>query len=63
MEIRSGVGPKLRVVRVDASGIGQGLVVQSGDWSAGRMGVGREERDLSVCASGIHRGYSVVDRD
>ena len=27
-----------------ASGIGRGLVVQSGDWSAGRTGVGREER-------------------
>ena len=35
-----------------------GLVVQSGDWSAGRTGVGREERDLSVGASGIQRGYS-----
>ena len=41
-----------------ASGIGRGLVVQSGDWSAGRTGVGREERDLSVSASGIKRGYS-----
>ena len=35
-----------------------GLVVQSGDWSVGRTGVGREERDLSVGASGIQRGYS-----
>ena len=26
------------------------LVVQSGDWSTGRAGVGREERDLSVDA-------------
>ena len=41
-----------------ASGIGRGLVVQSGDWSAGRTGVGREERDLSVGESGIQRGYS-----
>ena len=53
--IRSRVGPILSVV---ASGIGRGLVVQSGDWSAGRTGVGREERDLSVGASGIQRGYS-----
>ena len=43
-----------------ASGIGRGLVVQSGDWSAGRTGVGREERELSVGASGIQRGYSGV---
>ena len=56
--IRSGVGPILSVVSVVASGIGRGLVVQSGDWSAGRTGVGREERDLSVGASGIQRGYS-----
>ena len=34
------------------------MVVQSGDWSAGRTGVGWEERDLSVGASGIQRGYS-----
>ena len=48
-----------------ASGIGRGLVVQSGDWSAGRTGVGREERDLSVGASGIQRGLQwgfIVDR-
>ena len=37
-----------------ASGMGRGLVVQSGDWSAGRTGVGREERDLNVGASGIY---------
>ena len=41
-----------------ASGMGRGLVVQIGDWSAGRTGVGREERDLSAGASGIQRGYS-----
>ena len=58
VEIRSGVGPILSVVSVVASGIGRGLVVQSGDWSAGRTGVGREERDLSVGASGIQRRYS-----
>ena len=58
VEIRSGVGPILSVVSVVASGISRGLVVQSGDWSAGRTGVGREERDLSVGASGIQRGYS-----
>ena len=56
VEIRSGVGPILSVVSVVASGIGRGLVVPSGDWSAGRTGVGREERDLSVGASGIQRG-------
>ena len=39
-----------------------GLVVQSGNWSARRTGVGREERDFSVGASGIQRGYSGVDR-
>ena len=43
---------------VVASGIGRGLVVQSGDWSAGRTGVGREQRDLSVGVSGVQRGYS-----
>ena len=43
---------------VVASEIGRGLVVQSEDWSAGRTGVGREERELSVGASGIQRGYS-----
>ena len=53
MEIRSGVG---RIMSVVASDIGRGLVVQSGDWSVGRTGVGREERDLSVCVSGIQRG-------
>ena len=58
MEIRSRVGPILNVVIVVASGIGRVLVVQSGDWSAGRTGVGREQRDLSVGASGIQRGYS-----
>ena len=56
MEIKSGVGPILSVVSVVASGIGRGLVVKSGDWSAGMTGVGREERDLSVGASGIQRG-------
>ena len=55
VEIRSGVGPILSVVSVVASGIGRGLVVQSGDWSAGRTGVGREERDSSVGASGIQQ--------
>ena len=55
---RSGVSPTLSLVSVVTSGIGRGLVVQSGDWSAGRTGVGREERDLSVGASGIQRGYS-----
>ena len=58
VEIRSGVGPILSVVSLVASGIGRGLVVQIGDWSAGRTGVGRDERDLSVGASGIQRGYS-----
>ena len=58
VKIRSGVGPILSVVSVVASGKGRGLVVQSGDWSAGRTGVGRGERDLSVGASGIQRGYS-----
>ena len=58
MEIRSRVGPILSVVSVVASGIGRGLVVHSGDWSAGRTGVGREQRDLSVGSSGIQRGYS-----
>ena len=55
MEIRSRVDPILRVVSVVASGIGRGLVVQSGDWSAGRTGEGREERDLSVSSTGIQR--------
>ena len=58
MDIRSGVGPILNVVSVVASGIDRGLVVQSGDWSAGRTGVGREQWDLSVGVSGIQRGYS-----
>ena len=58
VEIRSGVGPILSVVSVVVSGIGRGLVVQNGYWSAGRTGVGREEQDLSVGASGIQRGYS-----
>ena len=58
VEIRSEVGPVLSAVSVVASGRGRGFVVQSGDWSAGRTGVGREERDLSVGASGIQRGYS-----
>ena len=35
-----------------------GLITQSGDRSAGRTGVGREVRDLSVGASGIQLGYS-----
>ena len=35
-----------------------GLVMQSGDWSARRTVVGREERDLSVGSSGIQRRYS-----
>ena len=51
-----GVGPILSVVSVVVSGICRGLVVQNGDWSAGRTGVGREERDFSVGASGIQRG-------
>ena len=58
MKIISGNGPVLSVVSIVASGIGRGLVVQSGDWSVRRTGVGREERDLSVGASGIQRGYS-----
>ena len=58
VEIRSGIVPILSVVSVVASGIGRGLIVQSGDWSVGKTGVGREERDLSVGASGIQRGYS-----
>ena len=58
MEIRSGVGPILSVVSVVVSGIGRGLVVQSGDWSAGRTRVGWGERDLSMDASEIQRGYS-----
>ena len=62
MEIRSGVGPILSVVSIVASGIGRGLVVQRGDWSARRTGVGQEERDLSVGASGIQRGTAGVDR-
>ena len=62
MEIRSRVGPILSVSSVVASGIGRGLVVQSVHWSAGRTGVGREQRDLSVGASGIQRGYGGVDR-
>ena len=53
VDIRSGVGPKLSVVSGVASGIGQGLVVQSGDWSAGRTGLGREELDLGMGAIGI----------
>ena len=48
--------------RVVASGIGRGLVVQSGDWLSGRTGVGRNKRDLSMGASGIQRRYSGVDR-
>ena len=56
--LKSGVGPILSVVSVVASGIGRGLVVKSGNWSAGSVAVGREERDLSVGASGIQRGYS-----
>ena len=55
---RSGVGPLLSEVSVVVSGIGRGLVVQCGDWSAGRTGIGWNERDLSVDASGIQRGYS-----
>ena len=46
----------MSAVSVVASGVGQGLVVQIGDWSAGRTGVSREERDLSVGTSGIQRG-------
>ena len=46
MEIRLGVGAILSKVSVVASGIGRGLVVQSGDWSVGRTGVGHEERDF-----------------
>ena len=33
MDFRSSVGPLLSVVSVVVSGIGRGLVVQSGDWS------------------------------
>ena len=58
MKIRSGFGPILSVVNLVRSGIGRGLVVQSGDWSARRTGIGRKERDLSEGASGIQRGYS-----
>ena len=47
------VGHILSVVSVDASEIGRGFVVQSGDWSTGKTGVGREKRDLSVDESGI----------
>ena len=64
VEIRLGVGPILSVVSVVASGIGRGLVVQSGDRSAGRTGVGREERiwawvyqGYSADTAGIYRGY------
>ena len=55
---RSGVGPVLSVVSVVGSEIGWGLVVQSEDWSAGRMGVGLEERDLSIGVIGRQPGYS-----
>ena len=55
---RSGIGPLLSGVSVVVSGMGRGLVVQSGDWSAGRAGVGREERDFSVGASRVQREYS-----
>ena len=58
VEIRSGIGPIMSVVSVVVSGIGRGLVVQSGNWSAGRTEVGREERDMSVGVSGIQRRYS-----
>ena len=54
----SGVGHKLSVVSVDASGIDRDLVVQSENLSTDRLGEGREERDLSVGKSGIKRGYS-----
>ena len=40
---RSGVGTILSVVSVVVSRIVRGLVVQSGDWSAGRTGIGRED--------------------
>ena len=55
---RSGIGPILSEVSVVVSEIRRGLVVQSGDWSVGRTGVGRGQRDLSVGASGIQRRYS-----
>ena len=57
VEIRSGVAPILSVV---ASGIGRGLVVQSGDWSAGRTGVGWGragfERGCIRDTAGVDRG-------
>ena len=40
---------------VVVSGIGRGLVLQSRDWLARRMGVGREQLDWSMGASGIQR--------
>ena len=55
---RPGGVPILSVVSVVVSRIGRGLVVQNGDLSVERTGVGREEPDLSVGASGIQRGYS-----
>ena len=59
IQIGGGGGcPTLIVVSVVVSGIGWGLAVQSGDWSAGRTGIDREEQDFSVGASGIQRGYS-----
>ena len=54
---RSGVGPILSVVNVVVSGIGRGLVVQSGDWSARRTGVDREERGFE------RQGYSADTAD
>ena len=57
--IRIGVAPSIfSVLSEIALGIGWKLVLQSGVWSAVRTGVGRKERDLSVDASWIQRGYS-----
>ena len=50
--IRVGAG---HILSVEISGIGRGLVLQSGDWSARRTGIGRKECDLRVGASGIQR--------
>ena len=55
---RSGVGPILSILSVVVSEQDRGLVVQDRDLSGGRTEVGQEERELSVDASGIQRGYS-----
>ena len=57
VEIRSGVGPILSVVSVVASGIGRGLVVQSGDWLAGRSGRAGFERGCIRDTARIQRGF------